>query len=98
MSDHYMAPQSILVVDDNEDDYEAIVRAFKKVGLYTPVSLCTTGQAALDFLRQEDKKTRPALIMLDLNMPGMDGLQGLQHGKSDPELKRIPGVIWTTSS
>ncbi len=104
MNENYLKPQSILVVDDNEDDYEAIARAFKKVGLSNHVSLCTTGQAALDFLRHEgdfekgSNADRPVLIMLDLNMPGMDGIQVLQHIRRDPALRQIPVVIWTTSS
>ena len=44
MRDHYSKQKSILVVDDNEDDYEAIARAFKKVGVTYPVSLCKSGQ------------------------------------------------------
>jgi two-component system response regulator len=105
MTEHYMRPSPILVVDDNEDDYEAIARAFKKIGLVHPVSLCTTGQGAMDFLRREgifkeaaNKAERPVLIMLDLNMPGMDGLQVLQHIRQDAGLRQIPVVIWTTSS
>lgn len=104
MTEHYQKPSPILVVDDNEDDYEAIARAFKKVGLMHPVSLCTTGQHAMDFLKHEgDFKQAgetglPILIMLDLNMPGMDGLQVLQHIRQDAALRQIPVVIWTTSS
>jgi CheY-like chemotaxis protein len=104
MNEHYLKLQPILIVDDNEDDYEAIARAFKKVGLVHPVSLCTTGQGAMDFLKQEGsfkqagKAERPVLIMLDLNMPGMDGLQVLQRIRHDAALRQIPVVIWTTSS
>ena len=104
MNEDYLKPQPILVVDDNEDDYEAIARAFKRVGLANPVSLCTTGQAAIDFLKHEGSAhdighaDRPVLIMLDLNMPGMDGFQVLQHIRQDAALRQIPVVIWTTSS
>jgi CheY-like chemotaxis protein len=104
MTDYLPQQQSILVVDDNEDDYEAVARAFKKVGLTIPVSLCTTGQTAMDFLNhtgaytQMDKADKPQLIMLDLNMPGMDGFQVLQHIREDAGLRQIPVVIWTTSS
>jgi two-component system response regulator len=104
MNDGYPQTQPILVVDDNEDDYEALVRAFKKVGLANPVFLCTTGQMAMDFLNHEGafkeagKADKPVLILLDLNMPGMDGLQVLQHVRENAALQRIPVVIWTTSS
>ena len=100
MNDHNSKMQSILVVDDNEDDYEAVARAFKKVGLTNPVSLCTTGQGAMDFLKSGEghKGDKPMLIMLDLNMPGMDGFQVLQRIRADATLRQIPVVIWTTSS
>lgn len=104
MSDSNPQAQPILVVDDNEDDYEALVRAFKKVGLSNPIFLCTTGQMAMDFLNHEGpfkeagKADKPVLILLDLNMPGMDGLQVLQHVRENAALRRIPIVIWTTSA
>ena len=89
MSNLHSKPQTILVVDDNEDDYEAIVRAFKKVGLNNPVSLCKTGRDAIDFLKPLGKSEKPALILLDLNMPGMDGRGVLQFIKESPELRKI---------
>jgi two-component system response regulator len=100
MNEHYLKLQSILIVDDNEDDYEAVARAFKKVGLSNPVSLCTSGQGAMDFLKPvgASKADKPVLIMLDLNMPGMDGFQVLQRIRQDAVMRQIPVVIWTTSS
>ncbi len=104
MNDPYLKQRPIFVVDDNEDDYEAIARAFKKVGLYNPITLCTTGKMALGALKHEgpaepqEQVENPALILLDLNMPGMDGLQVLKKIKADEKLKIIPVVIWTTSS
>jgi two-component system response regulator len=100
MNEHYLKLQSILIVDDNEDDYEAVARAFKKVGLSNPVSLCTSGQGAMDFLKPggTNKADKPVLIMLDLNMPGMDGFQVLQRIRQDAVMRQIPVVIWTTSS
>jgi CheY-like chemotaxis protein len=90
---------SILVVDDNEDDYEAVARAFKKVGMTNPVTLCTSGQEALDFLKsQAPTGDMPVLIMLDLNMPGMDGFQVLERIRRDAAVRQIPVVVWTTSS
>jgi two-component system response regulator len=86
---------SILVIDDNEDDFEAVARAFKKAGAPGAASLCTTGSDGLKFLRE---KGHPSLVMLDLNMPGMDGFQVLRHIREDEALKKLPVVIWTTSS
>ncbi len=96
--------QSILMVEDSEDDYEATIRAFKRVNLHNPIVWCRSGRDALDYLKQEGafKKpsngSRPGLILLDLNMPGLDGRKTLQLVKQDNGLKRIPVIILTTSA
>jgi two-component system, response regulator len=95
--------QSILLVEDNEDDYEATRRAFKKANLCNPIVWCKSGRDALDFLRQEDANkdagddSRPGLVLLDLNMPGLDGRKTLEVIKHDEALKKIPVIILTTS-
>lgn len=94
---------SILIVDDNIDDYDAAIRSFQAAHLDNPVHWCTTGQDALNFLRGEGKYAgrppiRPAVILLDLNMPGIDGRETLHLIKQDQSLKRIPVIILTTSS
>ena len=103
-----MPPQpdlpTILLVEDNVDDYEAAVRSFKAAHLDNPVHWCKTGADALDYLRREGPyavdpgSPRPALVLLDLNMPGIDGKQVLAIVKQDPALRKIPIVILTTSS
>jgi two-component system response regulator len=96
--------QSILLVEDNQDDYEATSRAFKKANLCNPIVWCKSGREALDYLRQqgaykdERKDARPGLVLLDLNMPGMDGRKTLEVIKKDEMLKQIPVIILTTSS
>jgi CheY-like chemotaxis protein len=96
--------QSILLVEDNQDDYEATCRAFKKANLGNPIVWCKSGRDALDFLKREGghkdarNGSRPGLVLLDLNMPGMDGRKTLEAIKHDDALKRIPVVILTTSS
>jgi two-component system response regulator len=96
--------QSILLVEDSQDDYEATIRAFKKVSLRNPVVWCRSGRDALDYLKQEgsfkgtDDESRPGLILLDLNMPGLDGRKTLQMIKQDSALKWIPVIILTTSA
>lgn len=87
----------ILLVEDNQDDYEATLRSLKKNHLLNPVHWCKTGQDALEYLQKKDAK-RPSLILLDLNMPGIDGRQVLQKIKGDENLKFIPVVILTTSA
>ena len=96
--------QPILLVEDNEDDYEATSRAFKKANLSNPIVWCKSGRDALDFLKREgahkdaSKGLRPGLVLLDLNMPGMDGRKTLEVIKNDDTLKRIPVIILTTSA
>ena len=93
----------ILLVEDNQDDYEATVRSLQKNHFMNPIQWCKSGQEALDYLYRKgdftnnsDVKT-PDLILLDLNMPGIDGRQVLQQLKADPEKCAIPVVILTTS-
>lgn len=87
--------QPILVVEDSEDDFEATKRAFGKTNLRNPIQHATCGQAALDYLASANP--RPGLILLDLNMPGLDGRKTLEIIKRDASLCDIPVVILTTS-
>ena len=96
--------QTILIVEDSDDDYLATVRAFKKANLLNPVQRCTNGDQALDYLLQRgefsgpDKAPRPNIILLDLNLPGTDGKEVLRTIKTDPNLQKIPVIVLTTSS
>lgn len=96
--------QSILIVEDNQEDFEATTRAFKKSGLSNPIMRCEDGDSALDYLYQRGsyqdpaKAPRPSIILLDLNLPGTDGWEVLAEIKQDPSLKIIPVIILTTSS
>jgi CheY-like chemotaxis protein len=96
--------QSILLVEDNPDDYESTCRAFKKANLSNPVVWCQSGRDALDYLKCEGAykdagiSSRPGLVLLDLNMPGVDGRKTLEVIKQDNALKRIPVIILTTSA
>ena len=96
--------QSILLVEDNQDDYEATCRAFEKANLRNPIVWCKSGRDALDCLKQEgaykdeSNGSRPGLVLLDLNMPGMDGRKTLDVIKRDDKLKQIPVIILTTSA
>lgn len=94
----------ILLVEDNPQDYEATVRAFRKSGLANPIERCADGDDALDYLfrrggyQDPAKSPRPSLILLDLNLPGTDGREVLSEVKASPELKRIPVIVLTTST
>ena len=93
----------ILLIEDNEDDYEAMRRSFVKSRFVNPLTWCRNAEDALGMLRREESQAdkappRPALILLDLNMPGMDGRRFLEIVKADEHLRSIPVVVLTTSS
>lgn len=94
----------ILLVDDNHDDYEATVRSLKRNHFMNPVQWCKNGQQALDYIYKQGEfagnpsVVRPDLVLLDLNMPGIDGRAVLEKVKSDPETCSIPIVVLTTSN
>jgi CheY-like chemotaxis protein len=93
----------VLLVEDNEDDYEATQRSFARNHFVNPIVWCKSGQDALDYLRSEGKykgrpNASPGLILLDLNMPGIDGRKTLEIIKSSDALKAIPVVVLTTSA
>jgi CheY-like chemotaxis protein len=96
--------QTILIIEDSPEDFEATVRAFRKSGLINSLLRCEDGEEALDYLYRRgvyaDPKTspRPGLILLDLNMPGLDGRGLLTVIKNDSNLKKIPVVVLTTST
>ena len=89
--------QQILIVDDSPDDFEATKRAFSKINLANTIQHASSGEAALAYLRSETEE-RPGLILLDLNMPGLDGRKTLDLIKRSPHLRNIPVVILTTSN
>lgn len=86
----------ILLVEDNEADAILIQEALRRVDVREAVDVVTDGVQALEHLRSAEE--RPSLVLLDLNLPRMDGREVLAQVKSDPELKTIPVVILTTSS
>jgi len=98
------ADHAILVVDDSDDDYETLLRAFRTIGGITnPLHHCEDGRQALDYLflqgsyQHRADTVNPAIILLDLNMPGIDGFEVLAKIKENASLKSIPVIIMTTS-
>ncbi len=93
-------PIHILLVEDNPGDVRLTQEAFKENMIYNNMSVVEDGVEAMQFLRQQGKYAdapRPDLIMLDLNLPRKDGREVLSEIKTDPDLKRIPVVVLTTS-
>jgi len=93
----------IVIADDDADDRMLIEDAFRESRLANPLAFAEDGQDLLDLLRAQGRhegkplKHQPGLILLDLNMPRMDGRAALKALKADPELRRIPVVVLTTS-
>lgn len=95
-----MRSLQILVVDDDDADALMISEALENAETQASVERVADGREALDYLRREGsyaQASRPDLILLDLNMPRMDGRETLEAIKTDERLKAIPVVILTTS-
>ena len=94
----------ILMADDDEDDCLLIREAFEETGFSGVLRVVEDGEQLMDYLHHRGNYTDasrfpcPDIILLDLNMPRMDGRQALKEIKADPALRRIPVVIFTTSS
>jgi CheY-like chemotaxis protein len=91
---------SVLLVDDDDGDLLMIREALDSGTSAHEIHVAHDGQEALDFLRRQGKfgeAPRPDLVLLDLNMPRMDGRQVLAAVKTDEELRKIPIIVLTTS-
>ncbi|MFC0101103.1 response regulator [Micromonospora marina] len=95
------SPVRILVVDDDPGDVLMIEEALADSDVDKVIEVVADGQEAMEFLRREGRHTeaqRPDMILLDLNMPRMDGRQVLGEVKGDESLRTIPIVVLTTSN
>ncbi len=88
--------KTILLVEDNPDDVELTMRAFRKSNVANELVVASDGQMALDMLLGE-KRITPALVLLDLKLPRVDGLEVLRRIRSDEKTKLLPVVILTSS-
>lgn len=88
--------QVVLLVEDDTIDAMTVKRALRELESPNPLHHVTDGEAALAFLR-DPANPRPGLILLDINMPRMNGIEFLHHAKQDPALCSIPVVVLTTS-
>jgi len=93
-------PVDILLVEDNPGDVRLTQEALKDAKLAVNLHVVNDGVEAMSFMRRQGQyaeKPRPDIVLLDLNLPRKDGREVLADIKSDPELKRTPVVIVTTS-
>jgi len=93
-------PKEVLLVEDSPGDVRLTKEAFRDANSFIHLHVASDGVEAMAFLRREGahaRAPRPDLILLDLNLPKMDGREVLAHIKKDESLKTIPVVILTTS-
>lgn len=98
-----MKPKSIVLVEDNPQDEMLTLRALRKANLANHVQVVRDGQQALDYLLREGEfadrpgTEQPAVILLDLNLPRVSGLDVLERLRADPRTRLVPIVILTSS-
>ena len=89
---------NVLLVEDDEVDVMNVQRAFKKNNITNPLYVAGNGLEALEVLRNNGIPVGRRLILLDLNMPKMNGIEFLRELRADPELHPTPVVVLTTSN
>lgn len=96
--------QSILIIEDQDADFEAIVRGLRRLDFAHPIVRCRNADDALDFLYQRGphaglagapSQEPPQIILLDLTLAGSDGREVLARVKQDDHLKQIPIIVWS---
>jgi hypothetical protein len=94
-----MTDKSILLVEDNPMDVDLTIRAFKRRKITNPIQVARDGEEALAWLpRWEAGEPQPAVILLDLKLPKVGGLEVLRQLKTHPVFRVIPVVVLTTSA
>jgi len=96
-------PVEVLVVEDNPEDLELLLRALKKANIGNRIEIARDGAEALEFIfcegvhHERQIEDAPRVILLDLKLPKVDGLEVLQRIRDDPRTKAIPVVVLTSS-
>jgi len=89
---------NILLVEDDDVDVMNVRRAFEKNRILNPLHVASDGLQALEMLRNGEVPASRRMVLLDLNMPRMNGIEFLRELRADPELRPIPVVVLTTSN
>jgi CheY-like chemotaxis protein len=96
--------EPLLVVEDSNEDFKMLQRLMQRFDVKNPICRCTNADEAWEFLQRigetnhPETYTKPSVILLDLNLPGIDGRDILSKIKQDIKFREIPVVIFTTSS
>jgi CheY-like chemotaxis protein len=101
MNDRTSEPVDILLVEDNPGDVRLTKEAFKQEHIHNTLHVTTDGVEALDFLLQRNEYAdapRPDIVLLDLNLPQMNGDEVLEKIRADPRLEYLPVIVLTSSS
>jgi two-component system response regulator len=97
-----MRSKVILLVEDRDDDVALTLRAFKKIGIANEVVVVRDGEEALEYLfaegRYAGRLERPEVVLLDLNLPKVPGLEVLRQMRADERTRRLPVVVLTSSN
>jgi len=89
---------NILLIDDDEVDVMTVKRAFARANISNPIFVATNGLEGLEMLRKEAIPSKRRLVLLDINMPKMNGIEFLRELRADPELQHVTVVALTTSN
>jgi CheY-like chemotaxis protein len=96
--------EPLLVVEDSNEDFTMLQRLMRRMAVQNPIYRCSNGDEVLEYLQREGNygnpkaAPRPSVILLDLNLPGIDGRDVLERLKQDSNFREIPIVVFTTSS
>ncbi|NVB82744.1 MAG: response regulator [Kofleriaceae bacterium] len=89
---------NILLVEDDDVDVMTVKRAFQKANITNPLYVAHNGLEALELLRKQDIPAQRRLVLLDVNMPKMNGIEFLREVRADPALQQMSVVVLTTSN